>query len=288
LKGLCHYQVLSVSSSGLAAKNDGVAEEEPLQIWLKQPKGAGDSETRLLITTMRTPGDDINLVRGWLFSSGLLTDLDDILTISHSGAAYLKGLTSNTIVISLKQSINLDMQQHARLEYVNSSCGVCGQQSIEHLLQMLPSRSAMTPFSLSQQVICALPEKLKQAQSLFSLTGGNHAVALCDHQGAILDVREDVGRHNAMDKLIGAQHETMLSGQFAVLLSGRVSFDLVQKAAMAHVPLIIAIGAPSSLAIDLCRECDIGLVGFVKEKGFNIYHGQMTGRGYTTSADLGS
>lgn len=285
MKGLCHYQVITVSSSEQVVKIDGVAEEEPLQIWLKQPKGRGDSETRLLITTMRTPGDDINLVRGWLFSSGLISNMDNIVAISHSGAAHLMGRASNTIVVSLKQAINLDLQQHSRLEYANSSCGVCGQQSIEHLLEKIPSPAVITPFSISQQVICTLPEKLKQAQSLFSLTGGNHAVALCDQQGAILDLREDVGRHNAMDKLIGAHYETMLSGQFAVLLSGRVSFDLVQKAAMVHVPLLIAIGAPSSLAIDLCRECDIGLVGFVKETGFNIYHTQMKDAVYTV--DLG-
>jgi FdhD protein len=281
LKGLCHYQVLSVTSAGQCAKSDPVAVEEPLEIWLKQPKGADDSDTRLLITTMRTPGDDINLVRGWLFSSGLLSTLDNILAISHSGSGHLKGQTTNTVVAALKCAIDLDNKQLSRFEYANSSCGVCGQQSIEHLLQSIPSPSSNKAFSMAQQLLCALPEKLKQSQPLFSQTGGNHAVALCDQQGNIVDVREDVGRHNAMDKLLGAQLETMLSGQYAVLLSGRVSFELVQKAAMAGVSLLIAIGAPSSLAIDLCRECDIGLVGFVKETGFNIYHGQMKGTVYT-------
>ena len=291
MKDLRQYQVLSVSRAQHFAKSDEVAVEEPLEIWLKQPNSAGGSDTGLLLTTMRTPGDDINLVRGWLLSSGLFGGWDNeghkeghkegdkglgnILSISHSGSNHLKGLTTNTVVVTLKRAINLDSKQLKRVEYASSSCGVCGQQSIEHLLQMIPMPSAVMPFSMTQQALCALPEKLRQSQPLFSHTGGNHAVALCDDQGNILDVREDVGRHNAMDKLLGAHYETMLSGQFAVLLSGRVSFELVQKAAMAHVPLLIAIGAPSSLAIDLCRECDIGLVGFVKPTGFNVYNGQM-------------
>jgi len=267
--------------------NDLVITEEPLEIWVSAHPTASP---KLLFTTMRTPGDDLNLVRGWLYSSGAIQDPTKIISITHTGTGRLKSQSTNSVQVNLAAETNFDLAAYQRVEVMNSACGVCGQQSIENILDKLPQRltiEAKTPL-LAVNAIHLLTQQLRDKQLLFGQTGGSHGVALFDqseHCLQILDVREDIGRHNAFDKLIGANiHRLAVESQgkesiLGVVLSSRASFELVQKAAMANIRYIIAMGAPSSLAIDLAKDCDICLLGFVKSSGvsmefsieFNVY-----------------
>ena len=267
--------------------NDLVITEEPLEIWVSAHPTASP---KLLFTTMRTPGDDLNLVRGWLYSSGAIQDPTKIISITHTGTGRLKSQSTNSVQVNLAAETNFDLAAYQRVEVMNSACGVCGQQSIENILDKLPQRltiEAQTPL-LAVNAIHLLTQQLRDKQLLFGQTGGSHGVALFDqseHCLQILDVREDIGRHNAFDKLIGANiHRLAVESQgkesiLGVVLSSRASFELVQKAAMANIRYIIAMGAPSSLAIDLAKDCDICLLGFVKSSGvsmefsieFNVY-----------------
>jgi len=287
LQSIKQYSVVKISQSckqGATPEqvecNDVVVTEEPLEIWLSaDPK----SPAELLFTTMRTPGDDLNLVTGWLYSSGAIQDTTKIVSINHTGTGRLKSQPTNRVKVNLAAGANMDLAAYQRGEVMNSACGLCGQQSIENILDKLPqaiSRDTQAPF-LPIQVIDSLTQQLRDKQLIFNQTGGNHGVALFDQRLQVLDVREDVGRHNAFDKLIGANinmlaadsssHESILG----VVLSSRASFELVQKAAMVNIRYIIAMGAPSSLAIDLAKDCDICLLGFVKSSGdsidFNVY-----------------
>ena len=287
MQSIKQYSVVKISQSckqGATPEqvecNDVVVTEEPLEIWLSaDPK----SPAELLFTTMRTPGDDLNLVRGWLYSSGAIQDTTKIVSINHTGTGRLKSQPTNRVKVNLAAGANMDLAAYQRGEVMNSACGLCGQQSIENILDKLPqaiSRDTQAPF-LPIQVIDSLTQQLRDKQLIFNQTGGNHGVALFDQRLQVLDVREDVGRHNAFDKLIGANinmlaadsssHESILG----VVLSSRASFELVQKAAMVNIRYIIAMGAPSSLAIDLAKDCDICLLGFVKSSGdsidFNVY-----------------
>lgn len=260
--------------------DDALISEEPLQIWLKH-FSTPDPSPHLLATLMRTPGDDINLVRGWLYTSGLITSLAFIHTIHYMGQGRLKNTGSNQILVSVVKEATVKLAQHQRQEYVNSACGVCGQQSIEELLALLENKTTkiINEQKLLQHAdICAVAEKLEGRQLLFQQTGGNHGVALFDEQLRILDVREDVGRHNALDKIIGAnaglliaENTQAVSPPIGLILSGRVGFEMIQKAAMANIRYVLAFGAPSSLAVQLASETEIALVGFVKKHGYNVY-----------------
>ncbi|MBL4631824.1 MAG: formate dehydrogenase accessory sulfurtransferase FdhD [Paraglaciecola sp.] len=258
--------------------HDLVVTEEPLEIWLSAHPTAA---SKLLFTTMRTPGDDINLVRGWLYSSGAVQDSKNIISITHSGTGRLKSMPTNRVQVNLAAGAHIEIADYQRVEVMNSACGVCGQQSIESLLDKLP-QAVMTHSQtslLGMADIGSLTQQLRNKQPIFNQTGGIHGVALFDRRLQILDVHEDVGRHNAFDKLIGANlpmlavenHESYLG----VVLTSRASFELIQKAAMVNIRYVIAMGAPSSLAIDLAKDCDICLIGFVKHAGvsteFNVY-----------------
>ncbi|GAA0858225.1 formate dehydrogenase accessory sulfurtransferase FdhD [Aliiglaciecola litoralis] len=250
---------------------DKVAVEEPLEIWLKRYSSASCSETQHLSTTMRTPGHDIELVSGWLHSLNLI-QMSDIQSILHTGVETLKQQYSNRIMITLKLGVDVDVSCLQRAQYANSSCGVCGQQSIEWMCDDLVPIDDSARISLSSNTIKQLSAQLGQNQPLFSATGGMHGAALVNQAGIIYSVFEDVGRHNALDKLVGANLQ-LLPGLFGVVLSGRVSFEMVQKAARAGISMIVAMGAPTSLAIELCQECDITLIGFLQSDRFNVYHG---------------
>jgi FdhD protein len=265
----------------LAQCEDAVVSEEPLEIWLKQQTSPQSKPVRLMIT-MRSPGDDINMVTGWLYTSGLVISSSHIQSVVHTGTARLKQGTSNQILVTLVPMAQVDTSQYQRLEYVNSSCGVCGQQSIETLLEKLPQSDKSPKPLLTAQQVFPLAAALRKKQALFAQTGGNHGAGLFlahSHKTSescinLIDVREDVGRHNALDKIIGANLTALLAQKqhyYGVVLSGRISFELVQKAAMANIKIIIAMGSPSSLAISLAVECDICIVGFVKEHSFNVY-----------------
>jgi FdhD protein len=259
---------------------DHIISEEPLEIWLKilSPEAMPAS---LLLTLMRTPGDDLNLVTGWLYTSGIIESLVSIHSINHTGQGRLKNATTNQILVTLVGGALVDITQQQRQEYVNSACGVCGQQSIEQLLSRLErvrATSNKVASLLSLATVTQIAAKLSTQQPLFQQTGGNHGVALFNAQQNIIDVREDVGRHNALDKLIGANAQKLLhdntvteTAPMGVILSGRVGFEIIQKAAMANIRYVLAFGAPSSLAIELALETDIALLGFIKNRGFNVY-----------------
>lgn len=284
LKSVKHYSVNKISlaktsecSEIVTNVADFVVVEEPLEIWFcYRIKNAPAAER--LYTTMRTPGDDINLVLGWLFTSGIIKRLSEVVSITHTGVGRLKRQATNRVMVTFNQFI--DMTEFKRTDVTNSACGVCGQQSIENVLERLPKRSLSQEKDLKMSIfnLARVAEELRSKQPVFQQTGGNHGVAFFDDQAQVFDVREDVGRHNALDKLIGANLDaiTALNHPIAgAVLSGRVGFEMVQKVAMTGLSYIVALGAPSSLAIDLANDCDICLIGFVKPTSCNIYTGEQ-------------
>jgi FdhD protein len=244
--------------------------EEPLEIRLGFP----DKTHKAVSITMRTPGEDFELAAGFLFTEGILKTAEQIAQIRHCGLPDKDKNIQNTILVELKENIDIDLKRLERNFYTTSSCGVCGKSSIEALrtgAQKIDSNG----FKFDPQLIHKLPGILRASQDVFEQTGGLHASALFNVKGELEIVREDVGRHNALDKVIGAKFlagETPLKDKI-LLVSGRASFELVQKALMARIPLLAAVGAPSSLAVELAREFDMTLVGFVRDDKFNIYTG---------------
>ena len=268
-------KVQGVSSS---AEQDLLAVEEPLQLRLSfQSQGARRSKD--LSITMRTPGHDVELAAGFLFTEGILQVPDQIVEIQGGGSGKNAKQNRNTVTVRLKRGVKLDWDRLERHFYLSSSCGVCGKASIEALQATgcppLPSAEPL----IDSLVIHRLPQTLRSSQALFDRTGGLHAAALFNSTGKLLSMREDVGRHNALDKLIGAEflkNRLPLSNRLAdrlLLLSGRTSFELVQKALMAGIPVLAAVGAPSSLAVELALRFQMTLVGFVRNDRFNIYSG---------------
>lgn len=249
---------------------DALAIEEPLEIRI----GIGE-EHRAVSITMRTPSNDAELAAGFLFSEGILTSKNQIKAIRHCGKFPNN---QNTIRLDLAENVEIDFKRLERNFYTTSSCGVCGKTSLEALTIAGARRITQTDFpKISSEIIHNLPEKLRENQTVFEATGGLHAAALFDFAGNLIDLKEDVGRHNAVDKLIGKQ---FLAGSLPLaakilFLSGRASFELVQKAVMAQVPVVCAVGAPSSLAVEAAREFGVSLLGFVREKRFNVYCGEQ-------------
>jgi FdhD protein len=273
--------------------DDLLAVEEPLEIRLGFNKNGKPTHHAISIT-MRTPGDDHALAAGFLFTEGIVKRRQQIAGIKHCGpsmaapgekgtlaTARVSGFVakapshlSNTIRVELADGVEIDLKRLERHFYTSSSCGVCGKSSIEALktgVQPL-ARSSVT---ISREVIPQLPKALRNSQDIFDQTGGLHASALFDLDGNLELVKEDVGRHNALDKVIG---EKFLAGELPLnnrilMVSGRASFELVQKALMAGIPILAAVGAPSSLAVELARELGMTLIGFVREGKFNVYTG---------------
>jgi FdhD protein len=250
----------------LEVTTDILAVEEPLEIRL----GLGN-EHRAVSITMRTPGADAELAAGFLFTEGILESREQIKAVKHCGKFPNN---QNTIRIDLAENVRIDFKRLERNFYTTSSCGVCGKSSLEALTVAGAKkilRSAAP--EISPEIIHKLPETLRAHQTVFDETGGLHAAALFDFSGNLIDLKEDVGRHNAVDKLIGKQFlngKLPLAGKI-LFLSGRASFELVQKAVMAQIPIICAVGAPSSLAVEAAREFGIALLGFVRENRFNVY-----------------
>ena len=269
-------QVLRIEhSEANHARADLLAVEEPLAIRLGYGPVSHRQQKQLSVT-MRTPGHDFELVLGFLLAEGIIRHYSDIINIKHCADVEHPQERENTVRVELSPDLSIDWEKLQRYAYTSSSCGVCGKTSI----QTINSACLLLPtdrFSVPPELIQAAPAQLRKAQVVFEHTGGLHAAGLFDEKGELLLWREDVGRHNALDKLIGAafgQERLPLSRTF-VLLSGRVSFELVQKALMAGVPVLAAIGAPSSLAVQLAATCGMTLLGFVRHQHFNIYTGSQ-------------
>jgi FdhD protein len=248
---------------------DLLAEEAPLEIRLIFGH-ENDRKEKSLSVTMRTPGDDHHLTLGFLFTEGMIDSPSEILEIRHCEQTPVEA-RGNVIKVSMHPDWNWPQHSMERNFYTTSSCGVCGKSSIESI----HSRCSfpISPLKFEEEILGELPEKLRTAQIAFKHTGGIHASALFNNLGIIQSVAEDVGRHNALDKIIGKafiNHQLPLS-QNILLVSGRLSFELVQKAATAGISVIAAIGAPSSLAVELAKKMNIKCYGFVKEKRWNDY-----------------
>ena len=255
---------------------DTVATEEPLEIRQEVVAG-GVRASQSLSITMRTPGHDFDLAAGFLFTEGILRSKDDLDEITYclDSKDGDDDQTYNVVTVTLRPWVHIDTSRLSRNFYTTSSCGVCGKTSLEAVRGQTPQPPNGDGLRLPPELLCALPERLAQGQTLFHTTGGIHAAWLCDAAGAVLAYREDVGRHNATDKLIGAEFlagRTPLTDRMLVL-SGRASFELLQKAAVAGIPCVVAVGAPSTLAVDLAREMGMTLAGFTKASGFNVYSG---------------
>jgi len=266
------YKVLKYNSGKFENIEDLISIEEPLEISIKF-KEKNDWIKRILSITMRTPGDDKDLVRGFLFNEQLIKNIKDIDTIESFGDEVGQYNIQNKILATLNNSENINISKIKRDFITNSSCGVCGKSSLDALEIIKQNKTNPDQPKISKEVIIKSPTILRENQSEFSKTGGIHASGLFNNNGDLISVKEDVGRHNALDKLIGY---TLFNGQINPLTqfitcSGRLNFELVQKVLMTDIGIMIGVGAPTSLAIDLANKFDITLIGFVKRDSFNIY-----------------
>ncbi len=248
--------VVRFNDGGREDAEDAVVVEEPLEIRLGE---------KPVSVTLRTPGDDFDLAAGFLFSESILRDSADIDSIRHWGSP-------NVVRVDLREGVQVDTQRLQRHFYSTSSCGVCGKVSIDAL--RVQTSAIVSELRVPPDVIVTLPEKLRAQQKAFDATGGIHAAGIFTADGTLLRLREDVGRHNAVDKVIGSFfREGVALDQHILVVSSRTSFEIVQKAIVARVPILAAVGAPSSLAVELAREFNLTLLGFVRDGRFNVYAG---------------
>ncbi|CAL9591569.1 formate dehydrogenase accessory sulfurtransferase FdhD [Streptomyces sp. enrichment culture] len=262
-------RVIRVRDGAVSVRPDTLVAEEPLEIRLNG---------KPLAVTMRTPGDDFALAAGFLVSEGVLGSADELRNIAYcAGARDDGGNTYNVVDVRLAPGVPVPDISLERNVYTTSSCGLCGKASLDAVrttTRFAPSDGP--PVRVGVDVLAALPDRLREAQRVFERTGGLHAAALFSPSGELIDVREDVGRHNAVDKVVGrALREGRLPlGGTVLMVSGRASFELAQKAVMAGVPVLAAVSAPSSLAVDLAAETGLTLVGFLRGGSMNVYAGE--------------
>ncbi len=250
---------------------DHVATEEPLEIRVEEPAAAGVRE-HVVAVTMRTPGDDFELAAGFLFTEGVVPDPAAIADVRYCSGTDPQQY--NVVTVALRDAGAFDPATLTRNFYVGSSCGVCGKASLD-AVEVRGCRPAAGGFRIRDGVLRGVPDGLKPSQRVFGRTGGIHAAGLFGRDGEVRLVREDVGRHNAVDKVVGALAlaGTLPETEAGLVVSGRSSFEILQKAAMAGFPMIVAVGAPSSLAVDFARRFGMTLVGFAKRSGYNVYAG---------------
>ena len=266
------YKVLKFNSNKFEPIDDLISIEEPLEISLKY-KDKNNWITQTLSITMRTPGSDEDLVRGFLFNEQIVQNIKDIDSIESYGKKVGQYNVQNKILATLNNSQNVNISKIKRDFLTNSSCGVCGKSSLDALEIIKKDKTNAVEPQISKEVIIESPNILKNNQSEFSKTGGIHASGLFNSNGQLLDLKEDVGRHNALDKLVGS---ILIEGKLDpkkqfITCSGRLNFELVQKVLMTNIGIMIGVGAPTSLAIDLANKFDMTLIGFVKKDSFNIY-----------------
>ena len=266
------YKVLKYRSNNTNEIDDSISIEEPLEITIKFKEKETWTENTISIT-MRTPGNDEDLVRGFLFNERIIEKIEYIDKIESIGENVGQYNLKNKIIATINNSENVDIDKIKRNFLTNSSCGVCGKTSLDSLEIIKKDKIVKSLPKIDHEIIMKSPTTLRENQSEFSKTGGIHASGLFSDKGDVVAIKEDVGRHNALDKLIGYVLEKKLlnpSNQF-LTCSGRLNFELVQKALMSNIGVLIGVGAPTSLAIDLANKFDMTLVGFVKQDSFNIY-----------------
>ena len=266
------YKVLKFISNKFDKVEDLISIEEPLEISLKFNE-KNKWITQNLSITMRTPGNDKDLVRGFLFNEQIVENIKDIESIESYGERVGQYHIQNKILATLNNSKNVNVFKIKRDFLTNSSCGVCGKSSLDALEIIKKDKTDPKEPKISKEVIFSSPNILKTNQSEFTKTGGIHASGLFNNKGELINLKEDVGRHNALDKLIGS---SMIKNQIDpkiqfITCSGRLNFELVQKVLMTNIGLMIGVGAPTSLAIDLANKFDMTLIGFVKKDSFNVY-----------------
>lgn len=258
------FDILRLRGDEARTARDLVAEEEPLEL---QIQGAS------VAVLMRTPGHDEELAMGFLVTERVVTSRDEVASLAHCTIALDPEADENVMKVRLREGVAVDLEKLRRNLYASSSCGVCGKATIENVLDTAPPLDDEQRFGAG--TLYTLPAKLRAAQAVFERTGGLHAAGLFSAGGTLLALHEDIGRHNAVDKVVGAR---LLAGASltgaALLVSGRVSFEVVQKAAAARIPLVAGISAPSALAVRLARALGMTLVGFLRGEGMNVYAGE--------------
>jgi FdhD protein len=253
---------------------DLVATEEPLSLTLGYSTPLG-REQRELAVTMRTPGNDFELAFGFLFTEGIIASPADVHSIRHCQGSEARGREGNLLKVELSENVSLSPHIFQRQSFISSSCGICGKASIEAVRAHVRVPSGPDTLRFDSGLLGSLPAAVSAQQRVFGVTGGLHAAALFDTSGGLLALREDVGRHNAVDKLFGYTllQEWIPLRERILFLSGRASFELIQKAALAGVSAVCSVGAPSSLAVQCAQEFGITLAGFLRENRFNLYSG---------------
>ncbi len=269
------FSIRHVAGDESEQRDDFLAVEEPMEIRVvfgpqEQRKG------KSLSITMRTPGSDFELAAGFLFSEGVINSQHHVVSFEFCGRVSDDAPDGNTVRVNLHPELDFDPQRFQRHFYTTSSCGVCGKASLDAIRNLNIEPVPNSGMTMSAATIGALPSQLRKQQASFAKTGGIHAAGLFDQNGDLLLVREDVGRHNALDKLIGRElldgHRPLTSR--LIVLSGRASFELVQKTVAAGAEILVAVGAPSSLAVELAREFNVTLVGFASPERLNVYSGE--------------
>lgn len=272
--GTVHKEITKVGArDGSQVMMDVLAVEEPIEIRIHAPLATPPLHNKNISITMRTPGHDTDLAIGFLYTEGIISASSQIKSVEN---------LDNVATVFLHENICLDLSKMERHFYTTSSCGVCGKSSLDAIRTVCPFPQADNVFSVTKSFVMSLPGKLDAKQSIFHDTGGLHAAALFNLDGEPTLVREDVGRHNALDKVIGAaiiDHErerhSLPLDTSVLLLSGRASFELLQKAVMAGISIVCAVGAPSSMAVQLAEEHGVTLIGFLNNNRFNIYSGKQ-------------
>jgi FdhD protein len=259
-------QIRSVDGGELRERPDRLATEEPMEIRIQGPRGAAEP----VAVTMRTPGHDFELAVGFLLTEGVLTDPADVASVAYC----LEGAGEQQYnVVTVRTRHAPDARRAQRAFAVSASCGVCGKAALDEI-EVKCAAAPPGPIAASS-VLVGLPEKLRAAQSVFDMTGGLHAAGCFAVDGSLTVLREDVGRHNALDKVVGwaAMQQSLPLADKVLMVSGRVSFEIVQKAAIAGIPIVCAVSAPTSLAVDAAKRLNLTLVGFLRDDHFNVYCG---------------
>ncbi len=263
-------KITKVGTNGVFETEDKVAMEEPLEIQLEYSTATGMMMKNIAVT-MRTPGNDEELAVGFLFTEGVIQNANDIAATKRSNA------DANAIRVVLNENVIPKLGNVSRNFYTTSSCGICGKASIDAIHTVAQFEAEQDNIQLNPTTIYDLQNKIKEQQKVFEDTGGIHASALFDLEGNFLILREDVGRHNALDEVIGyaCMNGQLPLSRHVLFLSGRASFELMQKAVMAGIKIVAAVGAPSSLAVEMAKENGITLIGFLRDDRFNIYSGKQ-------------